>query len=262
MQSNTVIFELFEILCNELERRDDAQIINETKLGDPELLADLKRAFKETHEAKAFERGIQALATHFKDRGTKLPFGYDLSTREFTPEDHDYLDFIALASGLRGRGGDSKEFEIATLQRLKHRLTGSIRRVGHPRDVHRKKEEYLNYLRKLGFDKNALEPKDKDGGFDILWLPPLGAVPLRPIVAFQCKNSKFDEKDASSSTERSARTFSRHSHLRRSGTMHLVVFNDYIDNVRYIGRATGWGFVPIGLSDLAQSTELAHQEIL
>ncbi len=262
MPSKNVIFELFEILCSELERRTDPQIINETKLGDPELLAELKRAFKETNEAKAFERGVDALAAHFAERGAKLPFSYNLPTREFTPVDPDYLDFISLVSGLRGKGVDSKDFEIATLKRLAHRLTGSIRRVGHPRDVHKKKKDYLGYLRKLGFDENALEAKDKDGGFDILWLPPLGAVPLRPIVAFQCKNSKFDEKDAGASTERSARTFTRHSQLRRSGTMHLVVFNDYIDNERYVGRATGWGFVPIGLSDLAQSTEMTHQEVL
>lgn len=262
MPSNAIIFELFEILCNELERRPDAQVINEAKLGDPELLAELKRTFKETNEARAFERGVEALAAHFAERGAKLPFSYDLPTREFTPVDHEYLDFIELASALRGKGVDSKEFEIATLKRLKHRLTGSLRRVGHPRDIHKKKAEYLNYLRKLGFDKNALEANDKDGGFDILWLPPIGAVPLRPIVAFQCKNSSFDEKDAGASTERSSRTFARHSQLRRSGTMHLVVFNDYIDNVRYVGRATGWGFLPIGLSDLAQSTEMAHHEVL
>lgn len=262
MRSNSVIFELFEILCNELERRTDAQIINEAKLGDPELLAELKGTFQETNEAKAFERAVKALEEHFNDRGAKLPFSYDLSTREFTPQDHDYLDFISLVSGLRGKGIDSRDFEIAALERLKHRLTGSIRRVGHPRDVHKRKVEYLSYLRKLGFDTNALEARDKDGGFDILWLPPLGAVPLRPIVAFQCKNSKFDEKDASASTERAKRTFSRHSQLRRSGTMHIAIFNDYIENVQYVGRATGWGFLPIGLSDLAQSTEMAHHEIL
>jgi len=62
--------------------------------------------------------------------------------------------------------------------------------------------------------------------------------------------------------ERSARTFSRHSQLRRSGTMHLVVFNDYIENQRYVGRATGWGFLPLGLSDLSLPATLHHHEVL
>ncbi|HTR53369.1 MAG TPA: hypothetical protein VMJ10_21895, partial [Kofleriaceae bacterium] len=192
----SVIFELFEILSIELAGRADAQVINESKLGDASLLGELKNTFRETDDAKAFEHGVHALAAHFAEREAKLPFSYDLPTRTFTPEDPDYLDFIAFAHHLRGRGKDSKDFEIETLKRLKHRLTGSLRRVGHPRDVHRRKAEYLAYLRKLGFDKNALEANDKDGGFDILWLPPLGALPLRPIVSVQCKNSNFDEADA------------------------------------------------------------------
>ena len=261
MPSNSV-FEFFEVLCAELAGREDVQVLDESNIGDDTLIEDLKKAFHQTDPAKAFDRGVNAIAAHFVEKDAKLPFSYDLPTRQFTPLDLEYLNFIALARGYRGSGANSKHFETQTLHRLCKRLTGSLRCIGHPRDSRRRKAEFLSYLKDLGFNDNALEPYDKDGGFDILWLPPLGTIPLRPIVSIQCKNSSFNESDAAASTERSARTFTRHSHLRRCGTMHLVVFNDYIDNRDYVGRATGWGFLPLGLSDLAQAVTLEHREVL
>ena len=148
-------------------------------------------------------------------------------------------------------GPDSKDFEIQTLGRLAKRLTGVIHRVGWPRDQKKKKDEFAAYLEEeLGFRKDCLERRDKDGGFDILWLPPLGAVPLRPVVSLQCKNSYFDEDEGNASTGRARRTLLRHSHLRDSH-LKFVVFNDYIDKARFVGRAVGWTFMPLGLTDLA-----------
>lgn len=255
------VFELFEALCIELAKRPDPQVIDENNLSDDGLIDDLQTTLRETDPAKAFERGVAGIAAHFAEKEASLPFTYDLPTRQFAAYDVDYLNFIAFASAHRGSGPDSRDFERHTLDRLVKRLTGSLRGVGNPRATLTKKAEFLGYLKKLGFDNNALEPRDRDGGFDILWLPPLGTVPLRPIVSVQCKNASFNREDAAKSVEQAGRTLARHSHLRRCGTMQLVVFNDYIDRT-YVGRAAGWGFLPLGLSDLALATARDHQEFL
>jgi hypothetical protein len=258
------VFELFELLCVELAGRATPQVIDENNLSDDTLIDELKRVLRQTSPAAAFEKGVEAIAAHFTEKDAVLPFSYDLCTRQFTPTDPDYLNFIAFATSHRGSGTESRDFENQAMTRLRKRLSGSLRRVGHPRGKHKKKAEFLTYLKTLGFDDNALEPRDKDGGFDILWLPPIGTIPLRPIVSVQCKNSSFDAKDAAASVERSGTTLARHSHLRRAGTMQFVVFNDYIEPKKYVGRATGWGFLPLGLSDLADAsaTLLTHTEQL
>ena len=257
------VFDLFEVLSTELATRPDTQVIDERSLSDPVLAEDLKKQFRETDAGRAFERGVEAIATHFNEKGASLPFHYDLPTRQFTPTDPEYLKFIAFARAHRGVGGDdSKEFEIQTLYRLRLRVTGDLRRVGVPRDRLKRKKEITPYLEKLGFDANVLEKKDQDGGFDILWLPPLGAIPLRPIVSLQCKNGFFNEGEATKSAGRAQRTLSRHSHIRSSGFIKFVVFNDYIDARKFVGRAAGWIFLPLGLTDLASALELCAHEIL
>lgn len=134
-------------------------------------------------------------------------------------------------------------------------------RVARPRGQLKRKAEIVGYLQGLGFDKNCLERYDQDGGLDILWLPPLGAIPLRPVVSVQCKNGYFDEREANASTGRADRTLRRHSHLR-SGHLKFVVFNDYIDLEEYRGRAVGWSFVPLGLTDLGDASAAGIDDIL
>ncbi len=242
-------FDLFELLCQELAARH-VGIIADDDFGE-ELIEDLKEWFEETDDAVAFERAVGWLAAHFAERASRLPFDFDTTTREFRAVDVDYIEFVALASSRRSIGGDeSKEFEVKTTNRLARRLTGSLHCVGTPRSPkNNKKAAFVEYLERLGFDKKSLEKRDQDGGFDILWLPPLGAIPLRPVVSFQCKNSYFNEKEATSSAGRAVRTLNRHLHLRDH--IALVIFNDYIDE-SYRGRARGWIFIPLGISDLGE----------
>jgi DNA mismatch endonuclease, patch repair protein len=242
-------FELFEVFCVELSATTP-QVISPDRVGAA-LLEDLKDHFGEPAEAAAFSAALDAIDVHFAERGGAVPYIADRATMEFTATDADYLDFIAFAKNHRSSGGqNSKAFEARTLQRLRRRLNGDLRRVGVPRDRMKRKAEIVPYLQALGFDSNCLDKRDQDGGLDILWLPPLGAIPLRPIVSVQCKNSYFDEAEANASTGRAERTLLRHSHIR-SGHMKFVVFNDYIDRESYMGRAVGWTFMPLGLTDLA-----------
>lgn len=252
------IFELFEKICVELSARPRLIISEDDVDGD--LLEDLAELHDETDQAKAFDRSIEALDNHFRDKGVRLPFSFIKTKRRFQVSDKPYVDFIAGAAGRRGVGRTSREFEVDVVDRLSKRLTGAIHRVGVPRTRCRKKREYERYLRALGFDENVLGAHDQDGGFDILWLPPLGAIPLRPLISIQCKNSSFDEEDANSSVGRATRTLNRHSYVRGQ-CMHFVVFNDYIDET-FLGRARAMVFVPLGLSDLGAAQVRFERHVL
>lgn len=243
-------FELFEIICDELRNRTE-RIITESVLSVDQL-AELKDAYAASTDQSAMEKALKDLSVHFKSKGARIPFGYDLRTGRFWKQDADYVKFVSNARSIRGSGlPTAKTFEIQTCDRLSRRLTGLLHQVGAPRKKNKTRAQFVAHLKKLGFGADVLEPKDKDGGFDIIWLPPLGAIPLRPIVSLQCKNSSFDREDAFKSVGQAQRSIMRHTHLRASGTYMLgVVFNDYIDQT-FEGRAKGWGFVPLGLSDLA-----------
>lgn len=254
------IFELFELLCTELAKRPDQSFTVDRV--DPELVEDIKTALGETNDAVAFHRALEAIAVHLAERGSAVPYTFDAATLEFRAVDTDYLEFVAFAGNRRGVGGDdSQEFEHQTLRRLRTRLTGDLRRVGVPRDRLKRKSEIVPYLMKLGFEQQCLGRRDKDGGLDILWLPPLGAVPMRPIISFQCKNGFFDEATASASVGRTDRTLQRHSHLRKEH-LKFVVFNDYIDRSELEERAVGWSFIPLGLTDLAAPAGPGIDDIL
>lgn len=227
-----------------------------------DLVEDLKEHYCETADRQAFRRAIQEIVEHFGRKGSSVPFQFDETNGQFTKVDSDYVAFVALVSAGRGLGGqDSKNFEIQTVQRLAKRLTGVLHRVGIPRDQKRRKAEFLKYLRELGFGRECLERRDQDGGFDILWLPPLGAIPLRPVVSLQCKNSSFNEAEANQSAGRALRTLNRHSHVRGHHHLLFVVFNDYIDNA-FVGRAAGWIFLPLGLTDLGSPVQSVETHIL
>lgn len=253
-------FELFEAICQELSSRN-ATIIPEDDI-EPLLIEDLRDHYEETSDRKAFERGLRELAEHFNQKGSRLPFEIRSETGEFRAVDKGYIDFIVFARNRRGVGGaESKQFEIQTLERLAGRLTGALHRVGWPRDQHTSKREIVAYLQTLGFDNDCLEPRDRDGGLDIVWLPPLGSVPLRAVVSVQCKNSFFDEAEANKSVGRATRTLQRHSHIRGQNHLYFVVFNDYIDE-SFIGRAKGWTFLPLGLSDLGETRQPVEKNVL
>ena len=253
------VFELFEVICTELAAQP-TQVLAEDRL-DPMLIEDIKQHFDETSGATAFKRALSEIEMHLAVRGGRLPYAVDTSTREFTASDAPYLDFVSFARNHRSIGGtDSKDFERKTLGRLRSRLTGDLRRVGVPRDRLKTKNEIVAYLADLGFERTCFEPRDKDGGLDILWLPPLGAIPMRPIVSVQCKNSYFDEDEANKSTGRAHRTLSRHTHIK-SNHLKFVVFNDYIDQ-GFVGRSAGWSFFPLGLTDLATPAGTGVDDIL
>jgi len=242
-------FELFELICDELRARSE-RIITESILSADQL-EELKDTYAASDDLTAMKKALEDLSEHFKSKGARIPFGYDLGTGRFWRLDAEFIKFVSDVRSIRGSGlPAAKKFEIQTCNRLSRRLTGLLHQVGAPRKKNKTRAQFVAYLKKLGFGADVLEAKDKDGGFDIIWLPPLGAIPLRPVVSIQCKNSSFNREEAFASVGQAQRSIMRHSHMRASGTYMLgVVFNDYIDQT-FEGRAKGWGFVPLGLSDL------------
>jgi hypothetical protein len=252
MASNPA-FDLFEEICAELSGKPETILIDDD--FSPAMLEGLRRWAGEAATMAAVAKALDYLHEHFLTRGAILPFEYDLATGHVTTLNGEYVDFVAEAQDKRSRAKESRGFEIATSKHIADKLTGIVRRVGSPRTKHKKRKQFATYLAsEFGFRDNVLVGLDKDGGFDILWFPPLGAFPFRAMVSIQCKNSLYDRGDGLESVGRAKQCLSRHSHnSAEEGHLHCVVYNDYIDE-KIMAHARDVGFIPLGLSDLAPLT--------
>ncbi len=253
-------FEFFEHVCIDLSEVDSVIITPE---DFPESLTTrLKHHYKQPVTARAVSEVVGELETHFNNRDSALPFQYDSNLGQFVCKDRDFVQFVSESSLIRGNPKKSKDFEVSITRRLTEKLTGIIHRVGWPRDQKNRKVDFIKHLEGLGFRSDVLYGNDKDGGLDILWLPPLGAIPIRPIVSLQCKNAHFRKDDADASTGRGQQTLRRHSVRSADSTfMCCVVFNDYIDE-SYIQKNRDSNFVPLGLSDLGTLVNSMVSEVL
>jgi len=249
-----VAFELFETIC--LQLRDTQQFVLTERALPLTLTAQLKRVFQQPVFEDALQASIQWLSRHFDSKSSQLPFHYEHDTGIVESVDPDFMQFIRDMHQIRTAGKQSKAFETAVCDRLSRKLqSGDFHNIGWPRRTRKRLAEIVPYLEGLGFDRGVLRGRDKDGGLDILWLPPLGTIPVRPLVSFQCKNARFREaaiREAHQSTVVATRSIARHSCMRSHGVyMCYVVFNDYLDStVR--DMATGLSYAPLGLTDLAR----------
>lgn len=243
-------FDLFEEICTELSGQEEAVLIDDD--FSPDIVERLKRWYKEPGTTAALARALDYLKAHFEERGSLLPFSYELGTGRVRSLNRAYIDFVSEAQDKRRVPAASRRFELATSKHLASRLTGIVSRVGSPRTKHRNRKQFASYLvNHMHFEKRVLIGNDKDGGFDILWFPPLGAFPFRAIVSIQCKNSFYNRDAGFKSVGRAKQSLGRHTHARAEDVhLHYVVYNDYIDE-KAVENARGVCFVPLGLSDLA-----------
>lgn len=255
----TPTFELFEDICNELLLRDEA-VLPEDELLSDDRLRELQDEYHGVGPDVVVAKALTTLKAHFAARGSDLPFNYDLPTRTFTVVDREYIQFVATASSIRGVGKQSRTFEEATTQRLSMRASGVFYRVGWPRGTRKRRQQFVTYLRRLGFNNRIIFGREKDGGLDILWLLPLGAVPHRPVVSIQCKNASFNTADADQSNGPARRSLDCHRALQINVHTLCVVFNDYIEH-RFLGPKR-YDFVVLGLSDLASPRGASEYKFL
>ena len=257
-------FELFEFICAELKGRESCVITNEDlgveteeqtggRLDD--ILDNLRSEHRVADNQAAISAALASLARHFRERRSELPFTYELNTRQFRTRDPDFVGFITDVSERRSYGNKyAKEFENATCRRLAKKVTGVLHNVGDPRNKLKALAQFRTYLQQLGFDKQVVLGKERDGGLDILWFPPFGAIPLSPLVSLQCKNGRFSRKVAREAVSRTAETLKCHRRFRGEGVyLSAVVFNDYIEPGLLPDKPIK--YIPLGLSDLAPVKE-------
>lgn len=252
MRSNPA-FDLFEEICVELSGQEESVLIDDD--FSPETLNSVKRWFRESTTASAVAKALAYLRKHFEARGSVLPFTYDPGNGRAGVINREYVDFVSESQNQRSIPQESRGFELATSRHIATRLTGILRRVGSPRTKHATSKQFAAYLvKEYGFDQGVLVGRDKDGGLDILWFPPLGAFPFRAMVSIQCKNSLYNKDEGFKSVGRAKQSLVRHSYARAEEThLHCAVYNDYIDE-EVMENARHAEFVPLGLSDLAPLT--------
>jgi hypothetical protein len=257
------IFEFFEVIAEELSS-DPARVITSADLQVNQDQAPLFEALKtETRTAtneQAIRVAVTLLDTHFKGKGSKLPFQYDSKTGLFEALDLPYLKFIKEMSNIRSIGKRSREFELGVWDKLGSRVTGSLHRVGHPRERKGRQSEFNAYLRTLGFMGKVLLGQEKDGGLDILWLLPIGTKPHQPIVSVQCKNGVFDMDAGDKSVGAGSRSLAMHGGLQATVHVPCVLFNDYL--YPEVVTAKPMNFVPLGLTDLSPMVKLFFAEAI
>jgi len=256
-------FEFFEIIADELSS-EESRVITRADLQLNSEQAPVLDALKEELAAatteEALDSAVRELDEHFRGKGGALPFRYERETGRFTAIDRPYLQFIREMRSIRSIGSRSRDFELGVLQRLALRVTGSVHRVGHPRQVKRRKADFNSHLKGLGFRGAVLLGKEKDGGLDILWLLPLGTIPHRPIVSVQCKNGEFDMVEADRSGGPFSRSLSQHGRLQLGIHVPCVLFNDYLYPELLTPKPLN--YVPLGLSDLTMMTQTISSEAI
>ncbi len=245
------VFEFFEAVCEELSSRAVRVLTSDDfSLERIDGVIDaLKYDFNETSGEAAIEGAVEALGEHFLSKGSGLPFRYNPATGQFFAEDEEFIQFIAGMRSIRSVGAKSKEFEVSASRLLSGRVTGLVHRTGWPRDNAVSVVDFRGHLQNLGFQRSVALGNDKDGGLDIIWLPPLGTVPHRPIVSVQCKNSFYELREALQSLGVTETSLGCHRGLQVTVHFCCVLFNDYITPDLLIEKP--FKFVPLGLSDLA-----------
>lgn len=246
------LFEFFEAVAEELVpaasrviTRDDLKIDDQAAF----VFDELKEEMGAATTAEAIEKAVAALAAHFAARGAQMPFSYDPATGRFTVVDADYLAFIKEMRRIRSITTESRNFECSVAERLRRRSTGAVHRVGFPRDLKKKSADFNAHLKLLGFGEKVLFGREKDGGLDILWRLPVGAVPHSPLLSLQCKNGLLNMVDALASVGSGGVSLGVHRGLQSVVHVPCVVFNDYITPKEMSPKPMT--FVLLGLTDLA-----------
>lgn len=257
------LFEFFERIAQELSGRTSIVITHEdfrVNEDSSPLLEALMRKLKAPSVEATIPCAVDKLKKHFKGKGARLPFKYSPETGMFTATDAEFLSFVSEMKDIRSIGRRAKDFECRVTKRLALRVTGTLHRVGYPRDKKKTQEAFNRYLRKLGFTCPVLLGQEKDGGFDILWMLPVGTIPHRPFVSVQCKNSEFDIGEADKSVSAGTRSLGQNRRLLASIHVPCVLFNDYLHPQKLTRKPMT--FVPLGLSDLALLKESVSVEFI
>jgi hypothetical protein len=260
----TPTFRLFESVCNELAGAESVVITRDDFVVDgaeAPLMDELDLEYQRSDDGGALNDAVSSLSKHFALKGAALPFSYDPTTGRFSTLDAAYIDFVDLMRSIRSNPHKSSDFEGKVTERLALRTTGVLHRVGWKRTKYQQVAKFNGYLQKqLGFTQKILLGKEKDGGLDILWAPPIGSFPHRPLVSVQCKNGEYDREVADASVGTTKASLDRQDGLFPDVHIYCVLFNDYI--LRDCLPLKRVGFIPLGISDLAAPIKPIESHVL
>jgi hypothetical protein len=223
-------------------------------IGDVEII-ELQEEFDVSTAEEAIEECMRYLSEYFDKRCVQNPI--DITLRPATAQliNRSDAEFILAVRDLRGKKEKPKckEFENLVARQLEKKLTGRIFNVGDPR-VDKRLVKFKELLVELGLDTSEMSSRMRDGGLDILWVPPLGADNMTPIVAFQCKNAVVPGNDIKVSASDALATMGNHRIFRSQGQQIVFsVVNTFLeDSVLLKAKSRQYAF--LGLAELLQAT--------
>ena len=82
-------FDLFEEICNAL--RDQESLVLTERDFPSSLINDLKHRYRLAVETTAIEQALHDLEEHFRARGSRLPFDFNVTTAEYRIRDQGFI---------------------------------------------------------------------------------------------------------------------------------------------------------------------------
>ena len=237
-------FSAFEALVEESCNRGGSWLFEYEEI---DRMGELQREFKVASPEKAIEELKGFIDNYFKERGVEPVIEITLTPPSARITSNGGANFILAAKNLRGSKKAAKRFEDLVARQLAAKLTGQIMSVGYPRN-NKAISAFREELKQLGVDATGLK-KMKDGGLDIIWIPPLGKKSEIPFVNFQCKNTETVGNDVKSSVSDARKTLNRHEIFNGEDFLIFVVANTYLSGDT-IEDSGGRRYICIGLPEL------------
>lgn len=243
-------FSAFETMVEEALNRGGKWLF---EFEEIDRIGELQTQFKVRNPALAIKALKSFIRKYFEERRLLPVLEITLDPPAVRIFSREGAEFLMAAKALRGDKTAGKQFEDLVAKRLAAKLTGRVMNVGYPRR-HCPTADYMEQLRELGIDASKFK-KIKDGGMDVIWIPPLGKKSEIPFLNFQCKNTEVIGNDVKISLNDFRRTSNRHELFTNSEFLVFIVVNTYLDK-RLIEASSKRGYVCLGLPELLASVDI------
>ena len=247
-------FSIFELMTEEATNRGGEWLFQYDEL---DRAGELQKQFK----VKSVEAAIRALKPfleqYFRERNVEQVIEISLAPPKVKILSTEGAKFILDSMSLRGKAKAGKSFEDLVASQLSRKLTGQVMSIGY-----RQRQgvpAFRNTLKELGIDLTNAKHL-KDGGLDVIWLPPLGKKSEIPFLNFQCKNTETIGDDVKGSVSDARKHLHSHHLFRPDDFVVFAVFNTYLDP-KMVKDSKGRGCVYLGLPELLTSRNKAPAPI-
>jgi hypothetical protein len=247
-------FSIFELMTEEAFNRGGEWLFQYDEL---ERAGELQKEFK----AKTTKEAIQALKPfleqYFTERNVEQVIEITLAPPKVKILSAEGAQFILASKALRGNPQSGKRFEDLVACQLSRKLTGQVMSVGYRQ--RNGVPKFRAALKDLGIDLSGVTHL-KDGGLDVIWLPPLGKKSEIPFLNFQCKNTETIGDDVKGSVSDARKSFHSHHLFKPEDFLIFAVFNTYLDPKK-VKDSKGRGCVYLGLPELLDCRNLTYPPV-